>query len=106
MIENLGTASQLTEKKCYYIVLCGKEHLSGLSKIPRKGGYKSKCYASLEVKICPKEILILIIVMYCILFRLYIKLYNNNSFKNLFMLFFILNVQHAIFKCFCFSKLA
>ena len=55
MIENLGTTSQLTEKKCYYIVLCGKEHLSGLSKIPHKGDYKSKCYASSEVKICAKE---------------------------------------------------
>lgn len=55
MIENLGTTSQLTEKKCYYIVLCGKEHLSGLSKIPHKGDYKSECYASSEVKICAKE---------------------------------------------------
>lgn len=62
------------------IVLCGKEHLSGLSKIPRKGDYKSKCYVTSEVKICAKEILILIIVMYCILFKLYIKLYNNNGF--------------------------
>lgn len=72
MIENLGITSQLTEKKCYYIVLCGKERLSGLSKIPHKGHYESKCYASSEVKICAKEtyiyMYILIIVMYCILF--------------------------------------
>lgn len=105
MIENLGTTSQLTEKKCYYIVLCGKEHLSGLSKIPHKGDYKSECYASSEVKICAKETYILIIVMYCILFRLYVKLYNR--FLKSFHVIFHIKYSACYFKMlFCFSQLA
>ena len=106
MIENLGTTSQLTEKKCYYIVLCGKEHLSGLSKIPHKETINQNAMPHRKLRsVQKKHIYILIIVMYCILFRLYIKLCNR--FLKSFHVIFHIKYSACYFKMlFCFSQLA